>query len=230
MVTVADMRMLAQTNLMLANRDLAELFSAYAGADPRELRDAVLEFYPDFVRVYGDQGAALAADFYDEARSAARASGSYRAGVAPAVSEAQAVGSARWAIGPAFADDWDLALQQLVGASSRLIQQGARDTIRWNVDRDPYAVGWRRETRADSCQFCRMLADRGGVYTKETAYFASHDRCQCVVAPSWNPKAPRARVPNFIQSKRMATMSDEELAEHRLRVKVWFAENANRIT
>lgn len=230
MVSVADLRAATSFNLQLAERDLAQFFGAYAGADPIELRDALLEFYPDFVQVYGEQGAELAAEFYDEARAAARASGQYRASLAPPVPQEQAVGAAKWAIGPAFEDNWDLALQQLVGASTRLIQQQGRDTMRWNVDRDPTAVGWRRETRAESCLFCRMLADRGGVYSKESAYFAAHDNCRCVVAPSWDPSARRASVPDFRASERTARLNPAQREVAKQRVKQWFLDNAEKIT
>lgn len=230
MVTVADMRVATQENLRWAERDLVEFFGAYSGADPRELRDALMEFYPDFVEVYGQQGAELAAEFYDEARATARASERYRARLAPPVPTEQALGSARWAVGAAFDDNWDLALQQLVGASARLIQQQARDTISWNVDRDPRAAGWSRETRADSCQFCRMLSARGAVYSKGSVLFASHDNCRCVAAPSWDRSAPRARVPAFVASRRTARMSPEQLEANRARVREWLSANADQLT
>lgn len=217
-------------NLRWANRDLSEFFNAYAGADPIGLRDALLEFYPDFVQVYGEMGAELAAEFYDQSRAAAGASGRYRASLAPAVPLEQAVGSAKWAIGPAFDGDWDAALQQLLGASTRLIQQQGRDTMRWNVDRDPTAVGWRRETRAGSCDFCRMLADRGGVYSKKSVYFASHDRCKCLVAPSWDPHARRTKVPDFKASEITSRLNPEQREIAKRRVKQWFEENADRIS
>lgn len=226
---MSDLRSATAENLRWAARDLTDFFAAYAGADPRELRDALVEFYPDFVRVYGEQGAELAAEFYDEARLDARASGQYRASLAPAVPTEQAVGAAKWAIGPAFEDNWDSALQLLSGASARLIQQHARDTMRWNVDRDPRAVGWRRETRAGSCDFCRMLADRGGVYSKKSVYFASHDNCRCVVAPSWDQGARRSRVPDFKASERTVRMKPEQREAARLRVKQWIAANADNL-
>ncbi|MBK0420163.1 hypothetical protein JD276_14085 [Leucobacter sp. CSA1] len=230
MATVADLRLATAENLRWAQRDLTEFFGAYAGADPIELRDALLEFYPDFVQVYGEQGAELAAEFYDEARAAALASGQYRASLAPPVPQEQAVGVAKWAIGPAFEDNWDSALQQLVGASTRLIQQQGRDTMRWNVDRDPTAVGWRRETRAGSCQFCRMLADRGGVYSKKSAYFAAHDNCRCVVAPSWDQSARRSRVPDFKTSERTSRMKPAQREAAKRQVKQWLADNADKLT
>ncbi|MEV8339218.1 hypothetical protein [Leucobacter sp. NPDC077196] len=222
--------MATEENLRWATRDLSEFFGAYAGGNPIELRDALLEFYPDFVRVYGEQGAELAAEFYDEARSSARVSGTYRASLAAPIPDAQAVGSAKWAIGPAFEENWDTALSQLVGASTRLIQQQGRDTTLWNTDRDPRAVGWRRETRSESCWFCRMLAGRGGVYTRETVFFAAHDNCRCVTAPAWDQDAKRVPVKVYELSKNTARMNPKQLETHRERVREYLAANAADLT
>lgn len=230
MPTVEDLKLATAENLRWASRDLTEFFSAYAGADPRDLRDALLDFYPDLVRVYGDQGAALAAEFYDDARATARVSGSYRSQLAPALPAEQAVGSARWAVGPAFDDDWDTALQNLIGASERLIQQAARDTMSWNVDRDQHAVGWRRNTRPESCQFCRMLAGRGGVYSKKSVFFASHDWCKCTVTPAWDAHAKPVPVELYKLSARTSRMNPDQLEKHRTRVRAYLLANKDYLT
>ena len=228
MVSVADFRSVLQTNLTTAERDLADIFSAFD--DPFMLRDELLDVYPDLVQVYGDEGAAFAADFYDDRRAASNPGGSYRATLAPPIPVEQSIGSLRWAIGPLFSGDWDAALQQLVGASTRLIQEPARETLRWNVDRDPTAVGWRREARADSCRFCRMLAARGGVYTQESAFFAAHDNCKCVIAPSWDPNAERVPAPLYEISRRTSRMSPQQKEAHRSRVYAYLEEHADELS
>lgn len=230
MVSTADLRAVNRMNLEFASRELTEFFSAYAGSDPFEFRDALLEFFPEFVNVYGEQGAAVAAEYYDEMRSMSRTSGSFRAGIAEPVPVGQSAGSVRWAVGEVFADDWDSALQKLIGAGTRLIQQQGRDTIAWNVDRDPRAVGWRRETLSDSCLFCRMLAGRGGVYTKETAFFASHDNCRCVAAPSWRPDAKRVPVELYRLSASTSKMSESQLEVHRARVRDYLTTHKDELT
>ena len=228
MVTVTEFRSAIQSNLTAAERDLTDIFGAFD--DPYLLRDELLDVYPDLVQVYGDEGASYAADFYDDRRAAANPRGIYRATLAPPVPVEQTVGSLRWAIGPLFEADWDAALQQLIGSSSRLIQEPARETMRWNVDRDRAAVGWRRETRPGSCRFCRMLAARGGVYTRESAFFAAHDNCRCVIAPSWDQNAERVPAPLYEISRRTSRMSPQQKEAHRSRVYAYLEEHADELS
>lgn len=71
------------------------------------------------------------------------------------------------------------ALVATLGAGSRLVAQGGRDTILETVRQDPNAYGVSRVTRGGSCSFCAMLASRGPVYKDETSKFRAHDNCHC---------------------------------------------------
>lgn len=228
MATVADLRIANGIAIDAATRDLTDLVGAFS--NPYTMRDELLATYPDLVAGYGNELSSWAADFYDDRRLAAGARGSYRATVAPPVPEEQVIGSARWAIGPAFDDDWDLALQQLIGATTRLIQEPGRETIQWNSDRDPEARGWQREVRAGACQFCQMLAGRGGVYTRRSAFFAAHDNCRCVIAPSWDSKAPAVPAPLYQISRRTSTMSASAREAHRARIRQYLEDHADELS
>lgn len=208
-----------------AKLDLSEFFWSFAGADPVELKQAMLTMYPEFVATYGDMAAVVAADIFEEMRGEAGVRGVHDVRLASPASVEQAERSARWAVQPAFADDWDLALTQLTGAAERLIRAPGRETIAGNSLEDPRAAGYKRLTRAGSCEFCRMLSDRGAVYMKGTAYFAAHDRCQCEVVPSWERDARPVGVAQYRASERTSDMSEKQLAAHRARVRAYFSEH-----
>lgn len=74
------------------------------------------------------------------------------------------------------------AFVQSSGAATRLVLDAGRDTIRQTTAADPRTAGWRRVT-SGGCDFCRMLAGRGEVYTEASADFASHDHCACSAEP-----------------------------------------------
>jgi len=81
----------------------------------------------------------------------------------------------------------DLALSQTLGATTRLVLQGGRDTIEHTARRDEQAVGWARVTDGDPCYFCAMLAGRGAVYlSQDSGGFEPHDRCGCEPEPIYN--------------------------------------------
>ncbi|WP_166390294.1 hypothetical protein [Nocardioides ochotonae] len=106
----------------------------------------------------------------------------------------------------------EVALDRLEPIVQKEIAAGFRDTIRDNVQRDPEAVGWQRKTRgAGSCQFCRMLAAKGAIYSKATATFAAHERCHCVAQPVWDDGVgPEASAMQYVASKRKRSAAEKK--------------------
>lgn len=79
------------------------------------------------------------------------------------------------------------------GIASRLVTDVGRGAVIDSVSEDRQATGWVRIASASACAFCRMLAQRGPVYSEDTARFQAHDHCKCIAAPifegdSWEPE------------------------------------------
>lgn len=75
------------------------------------------------------------------------------------------------------------ALTLVQGAMARLVLNGGRETVTQTLAADPRARGYQRVLGGGGCDFCQMLAGRGGVYSAETAAFEAHDRCGCTAVP-----------------------------------------------
>lgn len=69
------------------------------------------------------------------------------------------------------------------GTVARLVMDAGRDTVLQTVAADPKARGWHRVLGGHGCDFCRMLAGRGAVYTATTGRFHAHDHCGCSAEP-----------------------------------------------
>lgn len=166
----------------LAQNDLSVLWRQANTAD--EGRDLLLDVLPDLTQVYGSSAAALAADWYDELRTAKGIKGRFTAIAADLPNRGRTDALARWAVGPLFSDkpDFALALDKTQGGFQRIIANAGRDTVTGSSVRDPRARGWQREGNGE-CDFCSMLIDRGAVYSEATADFESHDHCQCSAVP-----------------------------------------------
>lgn len=184
----------------LAVRDVVPVADAAirAGADATVVRDRLAPVVVDLSNVYGELSAVDAAEFYDEARAASSASGSYRALAAPPAPVAQVEGAVRWAVGPLFALDPDprQALANVADVLDRLVRQPGRDTIATAVDADPMdGVRYVRRPSAGACAFCLMLGSRSyatGYRTRESAERRAdgqryHARCRCRPVPIWGP-------------------------------------------
>lgn len=178
-----------------SQRDLSRALAGLGDAGPDELRDALMELVPALGDRYGDMAAALGADFYEAAREAAAAPGAFSAELAPLPGSARYEALVRWGVDPLYHPDaHDLSkmtAQQLVrslvsGGLQKIVTNADRLTVVENTQRDPASSGWRRETRAGACRFCRMLHDRGAVYSRDTVTFSSHDHCHCSASPAFD--------------------------------------------
>lgn len=171
----------------------------------------MLDTVPGVVGFYSEGSAVLAADFYDDSRTGVRAS---PFSAAPVVLDrtVKIRRGVTWASEPLSVDDDELAAARFAQLMRSEMARPYRDTITTNRRQDPAAVGWTRITRgAKSCGFCRMLADRGAVYRKETATFAAHDDCMCTAAPVFAGRetGPEASVAQYMASKRRRTAKEK---------------------
>ena len=204
----------------MGDRELATVLRAISGLDADGTRDALMDFVPAIAERHGNMAGALGADYYDEIRDRAEVPGSYRAQPAPLPGSARYEALVRWGVDPLYSPipDRELATAKLSGGLHRIVADVARQTVADAAVRDPQAEGWRRVTRTDGCRFCRMLADRGAVYTDATVRFASHDNCNCTAAPAFKP-GRTVSVVQYSASKRKVSAAD------RARVRDYLREN-----
>lgn len=213
----ADFRSAQGDLVTLAQADLDEFWRTLDKSDAAATTRSTLSFLPDLVQIYGEMGAALAADFYEELRDESPDVRRLYTATMPddLVPLAQIEAATRWAVSPLWTPADDLAvaaaaaLSNLSGATSRLTLIPARDTVRANTLADPESVGWRRVGQGATCSFCRMLIGRGNVYAADTARFAAHDRCDCIAEPAWGGGEP-ATVDQYMASKRNPTKADRQ--------------------
>ncbi|WP_294567600.1 hypothetical protein [uncultured Arthrobacter sp.] len=164
----------------LAERDLSKLWQQVttAAAAQQALNDTL----PALIETYGMAAAALAADWYDEARVKAGVGGSFRA-FPIEVRDPGAPVLAGWALSEG--KTLDTARVLVAGGVQRRIANAARYTVARSSIADPRAQGWRRVGDGSSCRFCSMLLGRGAVYTEASASFDAHDHCGCSAAPAF---------------------------------------------
>lgn len=163
----------------------------------------LLDTVPGVLAFYSEGSSALAADFYDDARVGAP--GAYSATPVILDRTVKIRRGVAWASEPLSIDDDELAAARFAQLMRTEMARPYRDTIITNRNQDPACIGWKRITRGSkSCSFCRMLADRGAVYRKETATFASHDDCMCTAAPVFKggDVGEEANAAQYMASKR----------------------------
>jgi len=205
---VADVAVAASLQLLRSTTGTAE-----------QRRYDLLGGVPEVVAYYSDGSAALAADFYDDERAAANVSGPFTSDLIVADRTVKLRRAIAWSAEPLFDGDDVLAGKRLAEVVQLEAARPYRDTITGNTERDPQAIGWRR-VASGGCPFCRMLADRGAVYTERTARFSAHEHCHCTAAPAFvGYDGPEASVQQYRASRRNRTPEQqaqlrEYLKEH----------------
>lgn len=169
------------TNLTrLAERDLTSLWRQVTTAAAAQ--QALNDILPALIETYGAAAAAVAADWYDEARIKAGVGGSFRA-FPIELPDHGAYQLSGWAL--TEGKSLDTAQTLVAGGLQRRIANAARYTVARSSIADPMAGGWKRVGDGSSCTFCSMLLGRGAVYTEISAQFKSHDHCGCTAAPAF---------------------------------------------
>ena len=209
MTTLADVRRLDSVQNQIigsATSGLGGIFRRLDLSRPEQARDSLLDVYPALIDRHGDASATAAAEWYEVQRSNQRG-GTYSAALAAGVALERSQGTVRWAADALFGDNPAGMLDLLEGSMIRSLGDMSRDTIVENFRQDRQAVGWQRLVHPDSdCDFCIMLSQRGAVYKRGTATFASHDNCRCRAAPTWDPSAPEVDVEAYEASERMESV------------------------
>lgn len=210
MATPDSLRRAERELTRLAANDLAALWRQVSNF--AEARVALADALPALVDTYGQAAAAVAADWYDEARAAAEVSGSFRA-LPASISDPGADVLAGWAASKGT----DLAaIQELaLGGMQRRILNFSRQTVMGSSLADPSADGWQRIGTGE-CDFCAMLVGRGAVYSEASADFASHDHCHCAAVPAFKgrPRAVKPYTPSQRHSDADQARAREWITEH----------------
>lgn len=158
------------------------------------------------VRKFGLGSAKIAADFYQQQRTAAHIPGRFTPKLADPAGSDEVSRSVSWATRglwtqpndepltpsaepeleePESVPDHIQSAQTLVkGVTQKMVVDTGRNTLLEAIKADQKCRGWAREARPNACYFCAMLSTRGAVYkSEESASFLPHDNCHCIPVP-----------------------------------------------
>lgn len=188
----------------LLARDLKAVWGSLNLDDRDGVRAAVLEAGPVLVDDYGQASASLSADFFEDAVDA-------RPVIADTRNDERVEESARWAIGPLWDDEPDVALTQLTASLTRLALRYGRETIHVSsMNTRGVSYAW---VPGDLCPYCVEHGSRGAAFgssqTLEGLRF--HDSCTCELVPVRS----EADYPPGYDPDQLKTLYAELVAENR---------------
>ena len=181
MLTAGESKAALQLVTAAAVNTVTSLLGRSSGT-PEQRRALLLDGVPEVVAYYSAGSSALAADFYDDERERVAPPKLYLAEPVIVDRAVKVRNAIAWAAAPLLAGESEQSVSRLAQVVQLETARPFRDTVLTNRRRDPSAVGWRRVS-SGGCKFCRMLADKGAVYSESTARFASHEHCGCTAQP-----------------------------------------------
>lgn len=157
-----------------------------------DLRGALLDYYPNVVRQFGDASATVALEFYEDIRAEAEAEGDYTPELADETSAQLLKDDVYVATKPkANGTTPENVSASMQGMAQRRVMQQADATIRRNVARDPAHPRWAFVPHIGACGFCIMLGSRGFAYWSEGTVLASrHHGCMCAPVADFDTANP----------------------------------------
>lgn len=174
-----------------ALRDFSRLWPLWKG-DKSTFEQLVVATIP-LVRVHYQLSSSLASTYYQAFRRAEGATGGAALRLASPLDIDRVTASlyvtgevmTGKAVAAGFSPEaaMQTALVRTSGAVARHVLTGGRDTLIRSTGSDRRARGWQRVTGGEACDFCTMLAERGAVYSDDTADFQAHDHCSCMAEP-----------------------------------------------
>lgn len=195
MSTLTEAHRLAQ--LRIGTRTVALMRKAWGLLDPADLDQSFADWLPVVVTIVQSQrrtSAALAANYLTTFRALELGEDPSFVPVLADRAVPQAVATSMLVTGPVSiraalrrgdleARAVDVAQARTAGAAMRHVLDGGRETITRSVTTDRRARGYQRVTSGKACDFCTLLAGRGGVYGEASADFPAHDHCSCSAEP-----------------------------------------------
>lgn len=195
------------------------------------VRRALFAAVPLIAHEYAGAAAELGAAWYDALRDASGSGGHFLADPVTLLDEDGIRASIAKATERLLADiepvdlarEYNATLAAVESSIQKDVANAMRETVSENVKRDGEAVGYQRFTRGpDACPFCRLLADKGAIFKKETAYFAAHTDCHCLAGPVFKDQAdryPDASVVQYTASSKHRTQAERDRLRDYLRNK-----------
>ncbi|EOM77912.1 hypothetical protein DW322_08805 [Rhodococcus rhodnii] len=159
MATLAQQREILAELQRLGAVDLAVLWRQAEAFD--DFRGFMMDAFPELAAQYGIGAAELAAVWYEDAAPGL----DYIAQPATLPPGEKWSQSTQWALNTSSGA---AALEKLAGTLQRGIWDMARQTTIDNAASEPGAT-WARHASANACEFCRLMATRGAVYSSEAA-------------------------------------------------------------
>lgn len=177
----------------------------------QELRRAM----PAISNTYATASAVVSATAYNESRALANVTSEYVA--TPEIVDTNT--SMQAAIGFGIAQlttgkDYSIFQSTLAGSVQRLVSQGDRQTVDFNIVTDPDGTRYERVPAANACAFCMTMAAVATTQARADYFDKYHNFCRCTINPVFTGQ-PLTDLPQYKQAREAYSLADQQLQKEK---------------
>ena len=198
----------------LAIADTVNVLNELEGATVAETAGVLRQTLPELTATYGEAAGVITTQYYNEVRAT---SSSLTTEYTPVVQSSKVVDLTQDSIGFTAAQlskgvQYGTVISTLAGSVQRIVNGVGRDTLAWNVVKDPDGTLYKRVPNVDACAFCRTMA---AVAKPSNEYYVHfHNNCRCRSVPVFRGQ----EVPSFPgdeETKKAYALAGKELERQR---------------
>jgi hypothetical protein len=172
---------------------------------------------PAVSNTYATASAVVSATAYNESRALANPPSTYEA--TPEIIDTNT--SMQAAIGFGVAQlttgkSYDIFQSTLAGSVQRLVMEGDRKTVDFNIVTDPDGTRYERVPSANACAFCMTMAavatDNDNL--KSNYFDKYHNFCRCTINPVFTGQ-PLTNLPEYKKARDAYSLADQQLQKEK---------------
>lgn len=210
MSILTDKRRYLDQTTTLAIAQTVEITNLLRNRPIPELAFQLRRTMPAVSDSFANVASVISAETYNQARTLAAPPSSFKA----SPTKANTIDGMQAAIGFGMAQltrgtDYDVFQSTLAGSVQRLVLDGDRETIEFNIVLDPDGTRYERVASPDACAFCLTMAAVAEVQ-RENYFEGYHNNCRCTLNPIFTGQSS-TDPPYYDQARDAYQLANDEL-------------------
>lgn len=217
MSIVANKRRLLDQTTTLAIAQTVQITNLLQDRPIPELAYQLRRTMPTVTDTFASATAQIGALAYNESRELARPASEFVAtpkkpDTSEAIQAAIGFGIAQLTVGKPY----ETFQSTLAGSVQRLVLEGDRETVEFNIVLDPDGTRYERVPSPGACAFCMTMAAVAEVQ-RDNAFDGYHNFCRCTLMPVFEGQSG-TELPEYKQAREAYTLATSELEKRRREV------------
>lgn len=215
MAVIDDKRRYLDQITTLAISQTVEITNLLRNEPIQDIAQQLRRTMPAVSNTYATASAVVSATAYNESRALANPPSEYVA--TPEIIDTNT--SMQAAIGFGIAQlttgkSYQVFQSTLAGSVQRLVLDGDRQTVDFNIVTDPDGTRYERVPSANACAFCMTMAAVATTKARANYFDKYHNFCRCTINPVFTGQS-LTNLPQYKQAREAYSLADQQLQKEK---------------